>query len=112
MRCLPAGDPENDEEEEGAEPPWQDALLDVQLALLSRPSEALPSAPLRDAVEALFRATCHLLTRTGELPTRPVGSLQQPLMPPSGYPLRHAQITHAAENHQHDSQQVQCLHQS
>ena len=58
--------PGDDEEgEEGAEPPWQDALLDVQLALLSRPAGALPSAPLRDAVEALFRATCHLLTSTG-----------------------------------------------
>jgi hypothetical protein len=65
MCCLTAEDDDNDEEEDGAEPPWQDALLDVQLALLSRPAEVLPSAPLRDAVEALFRATCHVLTRTG-----------------------------------------------
>jgi hypothetical protein len=64
---LAAGAPGDDEEGEGAEPPWQDALLDVQLALLSRPAGALPSAPLRDAVEALFRATCHLLTSTGPL---------------------------------------------
>lgn len=35
------------------------------LALLSRTAEALPSAALRDAVEALFRAVCHQLTPTG-----------------------------------------------
>lgn len=64
---LAAEAPGDDEEGEGAEPPWQDALLDVQLALLSRPAGALPSAPLRDAVEALFRSTCHLLTSTGLL---------------------------------------------
>lgn len=56
---------DDDDEEEEAELPWQDALLDVELALLSRPAEALPSAPLRDAVEALFRVTCHVLTGTG-----------------------------------------------
>lgn len=64
--CTVAEEGEEDEDDEEAEPPWQDVLLDVELALLSRPAEALPSAPLRDAVEALFRVTCHVLTLTGE----------------------------------------------
>ena len=44
---------------------WQDALLDVLLALLSRQGDALPSAALRDACEAVFRAVAPQLTPTG-----------------------------------------------
>lgn len=50
--------------------PWQDVLVDVSLSLLSRPASKLPSAPLREAVEAIWRltaeqaltpvGTCHL----------------------------------------------------
>lgn len=40
-------------------------LLDVLLSLLSRPSAPLPSAPLRAACEALWRAACDALTPAG-----------------------------------------------
>jgi DNA polymerase phi len=40
-------------------------LVDVLLALLARPAAPLPAAPLREAVEALFRATCTELTPAG-----------------------------------------------
>jgi hypothetical protein len=40
-------------------------LVDVLLALLARPAAPLPAAPLREAVEALFRATCSELTPAG-----------------------------------------------
>lgn len=40
-------------------------LLDLLLSLLSRPSAPLPSAPLREACEATFRAFADCLTSTG-----------------------------------------------
>ena len=56
----PTSDPE-----EGAGAPWADRLLDVLLSLLARPAAPLPSAPLRDAVEAVFRAFSDAITPTG-----------------------------------------------
>jgi hypothetical protein len=52
----------------GGEPdqaPWADRLMDALLGLLARPAAALPTAPLRDAVEAVFRAFAPHLTATG-----------------------------------------------
>ncbi|KAI8471961.1 MAG: DNA polymerase phi-domain-containing protein [Monoraphidium minutum] len=54
----------------GAPPHWADLLLDVLLALLSAPGGGgggggLPSAPLREAAEALFRASADELTAAG-----------------------------------------------
>lgn len=53
------------EEGEGAPPPWPVLVVDVLLSLLSRPAAPLPSAPLRSACEALWRATCDGLTEEG-----------------------------------------------
>ncbi len=53
------------EEEESA--PWMDRLMDVMLSLLSIPAGALPSAPLRDAVETLFRTCAGHLTSAGAI---------------------------------------------
>ncbi len=54
----------------GGEPPWADRLLDVLLSLLARPAAPLPSAPLREAVEATFRVFTDAITPTGvSLPT-------------------------------------------
>lgn len=39
--------------------------MDVCLSLLAKTSGHLPSAPLRDAVEGLFRVFAHRLTTTG-----------------------------------------------
>jgi hypothetical protein len=39
--------------------------VDVSLSLLALPTAPLPSAPLRDAVEAVFRAFCDVVTATG-----------------------------------------------
>lgn len=47
--------------------PWPDRLMDLALGLLARPPTWLPSAPLRDAVEALFRAFSPHLTAAGAL---------------------------------------------
>ena len=49
----------------GGDAPWADRLLDVLLSLLARPATPLPSAPLRDAVEAVFRAFSDAITPTG-----------------------------------------------
>lgn len=54
--------PEGDEE---AETPWSDALLDILLAQIARPGGTMPSAPLRDAVDAVFAAVSQDLTPTG-----------------------------------------------
>ena len=51
--------------EEPDQAPWMDRLMDVLLSLLARPAAALPSAPLRDAVEAVFRAFAPHLTPGG-----------------------------------------------
>ncbi len=50
-----------------AEPPWMDRLVDVLLSLLAKASGHLPSAPLRDAAEGLFRVFARHLTMTGDL---------------------------------------------
>lgn len=42
-----------------------DRLVDVVLSLLAYSSAELPSAPLREAIEALFRAFASQLTQTG-----------------------------------------------
>ena len=56
----------SDEEDEGGAPPhWHDTLMDVLLSLLARNAAPLPSAPLRDAVEHVFRAFADDLTPTG-----------------------------------------------
>ncbi|KAK9814621.1 hypothetical protein WJX72_008822 [[Myrmecia] bisecta] len=44
---------------------WMDVLLDILLSLLARPAAPLPSAPLREAVEGVFKAFCEHLTPTG-----------------------------------------------
>lgn len=46
-------------------PHWHDTLMDVLLSLLARSAAPLPSAPLRDAVEHVFRAFADDLTATG-----------------------------------------------
>lgn len=60
---------DNDDEAGDA---WEDQLVDVVLALLSYGGQAaegslsgLPSAPLRDAVERVFKAHCRVLTAEG-----------------------------------------------
>ena len=45
---------------------WPDALVDAMLSLLSKTTAPLPSAPLRDAVETVFRNMCGSVTATGE----------------------------------------------
>ena len=65
-------DSDGDEEEQG-DALWEDQLVDVVLALLSYGGPAaegsslpgLPSAPLRDAVERVFKAHCRVLTAEG-----------------------------------------------
>ena len=47
------------------EPEYMDRLVDVVLSLLAYSSAELPSAPLREAIEALFRAFAAHLTQTG-----------------------------------------------
>ncbi len=55
--------------DDGDEPTaWPDALVDVLLALLSKRTAPLPSAPLREAVEGAFRAMADSVTATGEPP--------------------------------------------
>lgn len=54
------------DEEDAAEPHWHDTLMDVLLSLLARNAAPLPSAPLRDAVEHVFRCFADDLTATGE----------------------------------------------
>lgn len=56
---------EDSASEDEADAPWPDALLDILLAQLARPGGALPTAPLRDAVDAVFAAICKDLTPTG-----------------------------------------------
>lgn len=46
--------------------PWMDRLVDVLLSLLANASGHLPSAPLREAVEGLFRLFAGQLTPTGQ----------------------------------------------
>ena len=43
-----------------------DRLVDVLLSLLAKSSPHMPSAPLRDAVEGLFRVFASHLTVTGD----------------------------------------------
>ena len=53
-------------EEEGEEAVhWEDALVDIVLTILSRNETPLPSAPLRDAAERLFKAFASHVTATG-----------------------------------------------
>jgi hypothetical protein len=52
-------------EEEEQQPHWHDTLMDVLLSLLARNAAPLPSAPLRDAVDHVFRAFGEDLTPTG-----------------------------------------------
>lgn len=61
------GDSESDGEDAGddEQPHWHDTLMDVLLSLLARNATPLPSAPLRDAVEHVFRAFADNLTATG-----------------------------------------------
>lgn len=56
---------EGDGDDGEAEAAWPDVLLDLLLSQLARPADALPSAPLRGAVDALFRVVCHDLRPTG-----------------------------------------------
>ena len=49
----------------GDETPWMDRLVDVLLSLLANASGHLPSAPLREAAEGLFRLFAGHLTPTG-----------------------------------------------
>jgi len=51
-----------------ADAPWADRLLDILLSLLARPAAPLPSAPLREAVEAVFRAFADAVTPVGAAP--------------------------------------------
>ncbi|KAK9903496.1 hypothetical protein WJX75_007153 [Coccomyxa subellipsoidea] len=51
--------------EEDKPAPWMDRLMDVLLSLLSVPAATLPSAPLRDAVDSLFRSCAAHLTSAG-----------------------------------------------
>lgn len=51
--------------EGGDATPWMDRLVDMVLSLLAQASSQLPSAPLRDAVEGLFRLFASQLTSTG-----------------------------------------------
>ncbi|KAK9827786.1 hypothetical protein WJX74_002012 [Apatococcus lobatus] len=44
---------------------WQDVLLGTLLTLLAAPSQTLPTAPLRAAVQAVFRPICPQLTASG-----------------------------------------------
>jgi hypothetical protein len=58
---------------DAAGPHWMDTLVDVLLSLVaSSQGSALPSAPLRDSVEGVFRAFCQNLTATGEAACRVV----------------------------------------
>lgn len=45
---------------------YMDRFVDVVLSLLAYSSAELPSAPLREAIEALFRAFASRLTKTGK----------------------------------------------
>ena len=71
-----------------ADAPWADRLLDILLSLLARPAAPLPSAPLREAVEAVFRAFADAVTPVG------AGSLLKSLPPPPwrGLPSHCAQV--------------------
>jgi hypothetical protein len=71
-----AADGSDDDSSEGAEgePAWQDVLLDLLLALLSNSSSSdaakgggvlVPSAPLREACEAVFRAFAEEMSPQG-----------------------------------------------
>lgn len=62
--ALVCGAAEAGEEEQEATP-WPDALVDALLSLLSKTTVPLPSTPLRDAVEAVFRNMCACVTATG-----------------------------------------------
>ena len=44
---------------------FMDRLVDIMLSLLAYSSAELPSAPLREAIEALFRSFASHLTQTG-----------------------------------------------
>ncbi|RMZ53345.1 hypothetical protein APUTEX25_004833, partial [Auxenochlorella protothecoides] len=48
-----------------AAPAWHDTLVDVVLSLLARPCSPMPSAPLRNAAESVFRVFATDLTTTG-----------------------------------------------
>lgn len=50
-----------------AAPAWHDTLVDVVLSLLARPCSPMPSAPLRNAAESVFRVFATDLTTTGGL---------------------------------------------
>ena len=54
-----------------------DRLVDILLSLLAYSSAQLPSAPLREAVEAAFRAFAAHLTPTGQPCKEVVQSLLQ-----------------------------------
>ena len=62
----------DEQDREAAAPPphWHDTLMDVLLSLLARNAAPLPSAPLRDAVERVFRAFAEGMTATGTLKAR------------------------------------------
>ena len=66
MMCLKE-DGEDEEKEDATA--WPDALVDALLSLLSKTTAPLPSTPLRDAVETVFRSMCASVTATGELGT-------------------------------------------
>lgn len=44
---------------------WQDVLLGTLLTLLAAPSQSMPTAPLRAAVQAVFRPICAQLSASG-----------------------------------------------
>lgn len=64
MSCHAAGAQTQKDE---ASTPWMDRLMDVLLSLLAKgAAEQLPFAPLREAIESLFKHCCPALTSTGK----------------------------------------------
>lgn len=58
---------EKEAAEEDRKAPYMDRMIDIILSVLAVPAGTLPTAPLRDSVEALFRAFAAQLTQTGVL---------------------------------------------
>ncbi|KAL4543898.1 hypothetical protein Ndes2437B_g01704 [Nannochloris sp. 'desiccata'] len=61
----PAPSAEEGDEEDEESVHWADALVDIILTIFSRNEAPLPSAPLRDAAERLFKTVASHITATG-----------------------------------------------
>ena len=92
QKCFMGADKGADAGEAG----YMDRLIDVVLSLLAYASAELPSAPLREATEALFRAFAPKLTQTGACLKPFLGPKERQLSPSPSVEIAAAAVDQAS----------------